>query len=157
VARKLDVPGAGQVKVISPAVAFLLALLTLGIYYIFWFGIRNSELNDYGESFGGDENPLRVSVFWAIVANTIGALLIIPPFVSQWRYYKRIGRAQELAGMEHRISHVTGFLLYLVALFLLPFEIPYAQHHLNRLWEHVAAERDKAHLGMRGTSPTASV
>jgi Domain of unknown function (DUF4234) len=157
VARKLDVPGAGQAKVINPGVAFLLALVTLGLYYIFWFGIRNSELNDYGESFRGDENPLQVSVFLAIVANTIGALLIIPPFVSQWRFYKRIGRAQQLAGMENRISHVTGFLLYLVALFLLPFEIPYAQHHLNRLWEHVAAERDKARLGMRGTPPAAGV
>jgi hypothetical protein len=157
VARRLDVPGAGHAKLIHPAVAFLLALVTLGIYYIFWFGIRNSELNGYGESFRRNENPLRVSVFWAIVANTIGALLIIPPFVSQWRFYKRIGRAQELAGMEHRISHVTGFLLYLVALFLLPFEIPYAQHHLNRLWEHVDAEREKGRVGMRGTSPPASV
>jgi hypothetical protein len=44
--------------------------------------------------------------------------------------------------------------LYLVALFLLPFEIPYAQHHLNRLWQHVAGERDKTAAGMRGTAPT---
>jgi hypothetical protein len=154
VAQKVEVPGAGQVKIIKPWVAFLLALVTLGIYYIFWFGIRNSELNDFGLSLGGEKNPLRVSVFLAIVANTIGALLIVPPFVSQWRYYKRIGRAQELAGLDHRISHVTGFLLYLVALFLLPFEIPYAQHHLNRLWEHVAAEREKAAAGMRGVAPT---
>ena len=35
-----------------------------------------------------------------------------------------------------------------------PFEIPYAQHHLNRLWEHVAAEREKAAAGMRGVAPT---
>jgi hypothetical protein len=89
VARKVNVPGAGHAKIINPWVAFLLALLTLGIYYIFWFGIRNSELNDFGESFRGEENPLRVNVFLAIVANTIGALLIIPPLVSQWRFYKR--------------------------------------------------------------------
>jgi len=157
VARKVDVPGAGRTKIVNPWVAFLLALVTLGIYYIFWFGIRNSELNDFGESFGGEENPLRVSVFLAIVANTIGWLLIVPPFVSQWRYYRRIARAQELVGMDHRISHVTGFLLYVVALFLLPFEIPYGQYHLNRLWEHVAAEQERAAIGMRGTAPTAPV
>ena len=29
-------------------------------------------------------------------------------------------------------------------------EIPYAQYHLNRLWEHAAGERDKAAMGMRG-------
>jgi hypothetical protein len=150
VARKVDVPGAGRAKIINPWVAFLLALVTLGIYYIFWFGIRNSELNDFGESFRGEENPLRVNVFLAIVANTIGVLLIVPPLISQWRFYKRIGRAQELAGLDHRISHVTGFLLYIVAFFLLPFEIPYGQHHLNRLWEHVSAEREKSAQGMRG-------
>lgn len=153
-ARKVAVPGAGQAKIINPWVAFLLALVTLGIYYIFWFGIRNLELNDYGESLSAESNPLRVNVFLAIVANTIGWLLIIPPFVSQWRYYRRIGRAQELAGMDHRISHVTGFLLYIVAFFLLPFEIPYGQHHLNRLWEHVAGEREKAAMEMRGPVPT---
>jgi hypothetical protein len=153
-ARKVAVPGAGQAKIINPWVAFLLALVTLGIYYIFWFGIRNLELNDYGESLAGEKNPLHVNVFLAIVANTIGWLLIIPPFISQWRYYRRIGRAQELARMDHRISHVTGFLLYIVAFFLLPFEIPYGQHHLNRLWEHVAGEREKAAMGMRGPVPT---
>jgi hypothetical protein len=153
-ARKVAVPGAGQAKIINPWVAFLLALVTLGIYYIFWFGIRNLELNDYGESLSAENNPLHVNVFLAIVANTIGWLLIIPPFISQWRYYRRIGRAQELAGMDHRISHVTGFLLYIVAFFLLPFEIPYGQHHLNRLWEHVGGEREKPAKGMRGPVPT---
>jgi hypothetical protein len=36
----VDLPGAAQAKIINPAVAFLLALVTLGIYYIFRFGIR---------------------------------------------------------------------------------------------------------------------
>jgi uncharacterized membrane protein len=136
VARKVQARGAGTVKVINPWVAFLLAIVTLGIYYIFWYGIRNSELNDFGEAASpGNENELAVSPFIAIVAITIGGLLIVPPFVSQWRFYKRIGRGQELVGLEHRISHVTGILLFALALFLLPFEIAYGQHHLNRLWE----------------------
>src|SRR6266542_2857798 len=134
-ARKLTVQGAGTVKVIQPWVAFLLAIVTVGIYYIFWYGIRNSELNDFGLSLEGAENPLAVSPFGAIVAITLGGLLIVPPFVSQWRFYKRIGRAQEIVGLEDRISHVTGVLLFLIALFLLPFEVAYGQHHLNRLWE----------------------
>jgi hypothetical protein len=150
VARKLEIPGVGYAKVIHPAVAFVLAIVTLGIYYLFWFGIRNSELNDFGNGLGKEENPLRVNVFLAIVANTIGWLLIVPPFISQWRFYKRIGRAQELAGLDHRISHPTGFVLFLIALFFLPIEIPYGQHHLNRLWEHVAGEQQKAAMGMRG-------
>ena len=134
--RKVEVRGAGTVKIIHPWIAFLLAIVTLGLYYLFWYGIRNSELNDFGEAASpGSENELEVSPFVAIVAITIGGLLIVPPFISQWRFYKRIGRGQELVGLEHRISHVTGILLFALALFLLPFEIAYGQHHLNRLWE----------------------
>jgi hypothetical protein len=48
------------------------------------------------------------------------------------------------------ISHVTGFVLFLVALFFLPFEIPYAQHHLNRLWQFRAGELENRAMGMRG-------
>jgi hypothetical protein len=122
--------------------------VTFGFYYLFWYGIRNSELNDFGEAASpGNENELEVSPFVAIVAITLGGLLIVPPFVSQWRFYKRIGRAQELAGLEHRISHVTGILLFTLALFLLPFEIAYAQHHLNRLWEREAESAARERLG----------
>lgn len=143
-ARKVQARGAGTVKVINPWLAFLLAIVTFGIYYIFWYGIRNSELNDFGEAASpGNENELAVSPFLAIVAITIGGLLIVPPFISQWRFYKRIGRAQELVGLEQRISHVTGILLFALAFFLLPFEIAYGQHHLNRLWER------EAELGVR--------
>ena len=145
-ARKVQARGAGTVKVINPLVAFLLAIVTFGIYYIFWYGIRNSELNDFGQAASpGDENELAVSPFIAIVAITIGGLLIVPPFISQWRFYKRIGRAQEFVGLEHRISHVTGILLFALALILLPFEVAYAQHHLNRLWER-EAERGECEL-----------
>jgi formate hydrogenlyase subunit 3/multisubunit Na+/H+ antiporter MnhD subunit len=147
-ARKVEVQGAGTVKVIHPAVAFLLAIVTLGIYYIFWYGIRNSELNDFGEAVSPGENELAVSTFLAIVAITIGGLLIVPPFISQWRFYKRIGRAQELVGLQDRISHVTGILLFALALFLLPFEVAYAQHHLNRLWEREVEREERRRLGV---------
>jgi hypothetical protein len=148
VAQKLQARGAGTVKVIQPWLAFLLAIVTLGLYYIFWYGIRNSELNDFGAAASpGNENELAVGSFGAILAITVGGLLIVPPFISQWRFYKRIARAQELAGLEHRISHVTGILLFALAIFLLPFEVAYAQHHLNRLWEREAEIDSRQRLG----------
>ena len=154
-ARKLEVQGAGTVKVIHPAVAFLLAIVTLGIYYIFWYGIRNSELNDFGAAASPGENQLAVSTFGAILAITIGGLLIVPPFVSQWRFYKRIARGQELVGLDDRISHVTGILLYTLAFFLLPFEVAYAQHHLNRLWEREAQREERRRMGVASEPPVA--
>lgn len=37
----------------------------------------------------------------------------------------------------------------MLALILLPFEVPYAQSHLNRLWKHLQAEDEKAQMGMQ--------
>jgi ABC-type transport system involved in cytochrome c biogenesis permease subunit len=149
VARTVDVRGV-QIKLRRPWVSFLLAIVTLGIYYLYWYYVSNRDLNDYGERLEEPSNPLQVSAGVALLAISLGALLIIPPFVSQWRFYKRIRKAQELANLDPKINHVTGFVLYLVALILLPFEIPYAQAHLNALWEHEAGEAEKTELGLRG-------
>jgi hypothetical protein len=140
VAQAVTVDGA-QVKLRNPWGVFLLVIVTLGIYYLVWYYKANRELRDFGSD---------VSPGVALLAITLGGLIIIPPFVSEWRFFKRIGEAQQRAGLEHRISHVTGFLLYLIALILLPFEAVYGQHHLNRLWRHVLEESEKAQLGLRG-------
>jgi hypothetical protein len=140
VAEQLQV-GRTTVKVRNPFLVFVWSLLTLGIYYLVWYYKTNRELASYG--FG--DSPMT-----SVVAITIGGFLIVPPFVSEWRYFRRIAEAQARAGLDHRISHVAGFLLYLVALFLLPFEAVYAQHHLNRLWRHLGDEARKSELGMRG-------
>ena len=44
------------------------------------------------------ENELAVSSFGAILAITVGWFLIVPPFISQWRFYKRIGRPRSWWG-----------------------------------------------------------
>jgi membrane protease YdiL (CAAX protease family) len=130
-----------SVKLRRPWVCFLLALVTLGIYYLYWYYVSNRDL----QRDGTDVDPVL-----ATLAISIGGLLIIPPFVSQWRFYKRIREAQKDANLDPQINHVLGFVLYLLALILLPFEIPYAQSHLNRLWEHKAGEEQKAEAGLRG-------
>jgi hypothetical protein len=137
---------------------FPLAVGTLGLYYWIWYYRVNAELRGYGRTEEGVDaaelsgiNPAR-----STLAISLGALLIVPPFVSQWRFYIRIRLAQELAAVqEHeRINHALGFGLFLVAYFLLPFEIAYAQQHLNCLWRRVQVEEEKAALGMR--SPAAA-
>jgi hypothetical protein len=140
-----------EIKLRHPWVAFGLAIVTLGLYYLYWYYVSNGDLNEYGETLEEESNPLRVSAGLATLAVSIGGLLIVPPFISQWRFYRRIQKAQELAGIDPKINHVVGFVLFLIALVLLPFEIPYAQGHLNRLWEHEASEREKHELGLRGS------
>lgn len=139
-ARTVTVRGA-IVRIRHPWGVFTIAIVTLGIYYLYWYYATNRELRDYG---------IRVVPSLSLYAITVGGLLLVPPFVSEWRYYGRIVRAQEKAGLEHRASHVLGFLLFLVGLVLLPFEAAYAQHHLNRVWQHELDEDEKLRLGMRG-------
>ena len=145
-----------EVKLRRPWVAFLLAIVTLGIYYLYWYYVLNRDLNDYGERLQQGENPLRVRAGLALLAITVGALLIIPPFVSVWRTMARIRRAQEYAGVEDKINHVLGFVLFLIALIFFPVEIPYAQSHVNKIWRRDAEEDAKHALGMRGVPSTAS-
>ena len=128
------------VKIRRPWGVFFLVIVTLGIYYLVWYYKTNKELQLYTD--------VRPGI--ALLAITLGGFLIIPPFVSEWRYYKRILSAQEQTGTPDPISHVLGFLLYLLALILLPFEAVYAQYHLNKLWRHVRGEEERANLGMRG-------
>jgi uncharacterized protein DUF4234 len=141
VAEVLTFPG-GKAKVRSPWGVFFLSLFTLGIYYLVWYYKTNRELRDI--------SGIDVSPGVALLAISLGGLLIVPPFVSQWRYYKRIRRAQEAAGLDNRISEVTGLLFFVVAIVLLPFEVTYAQHHLNRLWLHQQEEEFKYRSGLRG-------
>jgi len=152
-AETVDVRGL-EVKLRRPWVAFLLAIVTLGIYYLYWYYVLNRDLNDYGERLERGENPLRVRAGIALLAITIGWLLIIPPFVSVWRTMGRIKRAQELAGVEDKINHVLGFVLFLIALIFFPVEIPYAQSHVNKVWQREAEEGAKRGLGMRGVAPS---
>jgi len=135
---------------------FFCAIGTLGIYYWVWYYRVHSELRRFATAMPvGERIELHdIDPMQSALAVSIGSWLIVPPFVSQWRFYKRIRQAQELAGVqEHeRINHALGFGLFLLAFILLPFEIAYAQHHLNRLWGRVEVEEEKAALGMRSVA-----
>lgn len=135
-----------QVRIRRPWGVFALTIVTFGIYYLFWYYATNRELRDYG---------IRVVPSLSMLAITVGGLLIVPPFVSEWRFFRRIAEAQERAGLHERINHLVGFGLYLLALIFLPFEAVYAQHHLNRIWEHELGEEEKHRLGMRGVASRA--
>ena len=82
---------------------------------------------------------MGTSPLTSLLAQTLGALLIVPPFVSWWRFFDRLLLAQGRANTVDRVDHGLGFLLYVIAVFFLPFELVYAQKHLNALWETVTA------------------
>ena len=74
------------VKLRSPIATILLGLLTFGFYYLYWFYKVNEEaaiLND-------DE---RAKPGLSLLAASLGAFLIVPPFWTHWTTASRVGRA----------------------------------------------------------------
>jgi Na+/proline symporter len=131
VAQELTVPGGTRVKIRSPWGVFFLALVTLGIYYLVWYYKINRELRDFG---------IGTSPVTSLLAISVGGLIIVPPFVSMWNTLGRIGEAEERGGSPTRISRGLGFLLFVIAFFFLPIELPYMQEHLNQTWRAASSQ-----------------
>jgi len=101
-----------------------LPLITLGIYHLVWYYKINNEARRYL----ADD---KISPGISLLAITLGAFLIIPPFVSVYNTGSRIARMQERAGLDSRIEPVLGLLLT----FVFGLHTLYMQSHLNRIWD----------------------
>ena len=124
-AQELQV-GTTRVKIRNPFGVFVLSIVTVGIYYVVWYYKVNRELRD--------ASGIDVSPVVAIIAITIGWVILVPPFISWYRTFERIQQAQRQAGLATEVSPIIGFILYLIALAFLPVETLYAQDELNKLW-----------------------
>jgi len=115
-----------HVKLRNPFLVFVWSLLTLGIYYVVWYYKVNRELRDAA---GAVVSPLV-----ALLAITLGWIVLVPPFVSWYRTFTRIADAQRAANVGREANPILGFILYVIAVFFLPIEVIYAQDELNTLW-----------------------
>src|SRR5919201_3133236 len=130
-AETVVIPGStARAKLRRPWGVFALSIVTFGLYHFYWYYQANRELKDYG---------VGTKPVLSLLAQFPGALLIVPPFVSWWRFFGRLREAQGRAGCASRVDHTTGIVLYVIAFFLLPFELVYAQQHWNNLWEEAEA------------------
>jgi hypothetical protein len=124
-AEQLQVRGT-NVKIRSPILVFVWSVVTIGIYYVVWYYKINRELRD---AYRIDASPVV-----AILAITIGWIVIVPPFVSWYRTFGRIVQAQRSAGLDSEANPALGFIFFVIAVFFLPIEVVYAQDELNKLW-----------------------
>ena len=133
-AQEIQIPNAASTaKIRNPLGVLGLGLITLGIYHFFWWYFVNREMADYGQANGVDlgDNPVM-----SVLAVTLGALLIIPPFVSLWRTLRRIERAQNHALGSNNVGVVLLFILAFIPLVNLAV-LPIMQSNLNQVWERV--------------------
>lgn len=128
-AEEVQIQGTGAtVKVRNPLGVVGLSIITLGIYFFFWWYFINREMRDLGSARNTD---LGQSPGNSVLAITLGALIVIPAIVTMWTTSARIESAQEAVGMERRAS---GPVIFILLLLIGPVGIWYAQSELNKVW-----------------------
>jgi 4-amino-4-deoxy-L-arabinose transferase-like glycosyltransferase len=122
-----------RAKLRNPWGVLGLTLITLGIYWFFWWYYLNREMRDFGRARGVDlgQNPGN-----SVLAVTLGALIIIPAIVSMWTTSDRIQRTEETAGVDRPAS---GPIIFILLLLIGPVGIWYAQNELNKAWRAQAS------------------
>ncbi len=100
-----------------------LGLVTLGVYFFVWYYKTNNHLRAYGV----DNNPVL-----AVLAMTLGQLILVPPIVSLYKTARRIRDAQVKSGAPQRII---PFLALVLAIFVGGLALPYYQSQINKVWD----------------------
>jgi hypothetical protein len=126
-------PGNEFAKIRNPWGVLGLSLITLGIYYLFWYYFINREMRDVGNAYGVD---LGESPGMSVVAITLGVLIIIPPFVSIWKTGRRMEGTQRAIGVAGG-SGPMFFVLHIIPIVDL-FAPVYLQMELNKSWHELA-------------------
>ncbi|ACU76317.1 conserved hypothetical protein [Catenulispora acidiphila DSM 44928] len=99
-------------------------LITLGIYSLVWYYKVNREARDF-------DRRIEVNPVLALLAVTIGWVIIVPPFVSVYRTGERIAAMQRAAGLPGSCSGLIGLIL----VFFAGLQSLYYQHELNGIWK----------------------
>lgn len=116
-----------------------LAFITLGIYFIFWYYFVNREMRDFGIGRGTEE--CGTSPGTSLLAVTLGAFIIVPPFVSIFKSFNRMNATSELAGAGDGFDAGLGLLLWL---FISPIAMYIFQMKLNEAWRAQTASGEPA-------------
>ena len=120
-------------KVRNPLGVIGLMIITLGIYGIVWYYRINKEMAAIGKGRGTEEcgtNPVT-----SVLAVTLGAFIIVPPFVSMYKTWSRLSATERVTGATSGIEPGLGFLL---SLFIHPVGAYILQSNLNKVLNHQA-------------------
>jgi Domain of unknown function (DUF4234) len=121
-------------KIRNPWLVALDTVITIGIYYLFWYYFVNREMADYGEANNVD---IGHSPGMSVVAITIGSFIIVPPFVSIFHTGQRMRLTRRVAGRPGGSAGLF-FLLSIIPIVSI-FSPAYLQSELNGAWETLPA------------------
>lgn len=127
----------------NPVAVWLLAPITLGIYGLVWYYKINREARDMGV----ESNPGT-----SLLAITLGAFIIVPPFVSVFKTGERIAASQRAAGIAPTCNPVVGLLLWL---FVFGTGTLYYQSEMNKIWDHYGVPQEGSAVQVMPSQPQA--
>ena len=102
-----------------------LTLITLGIYFFFWYYKINDELRRF-------ENDETINPGRSLMAMIFGWLVIVPPFIAMYNTAKHVQKVEERLAIQPELQPA------LTIVFMLLISIVnglYIQEHLNRIWD----------------------
>ena len=117
-----------QGKIRNPLGVVGLTLITLGIYFLVWYYKINKELAELGKARNTEE--CGTSPGTSLLAVTLGAFIIVPPFVSVYKTWVRRRNAARLVGADEGMEPGLGFLL---SVFISPVGHYILQSDLNKV------------------------
>lgn len=112
----------------SPLGVLGLSLITLGIYFFYWYYQINSELQRF-------EHDDTISPVRSLMAYLFGWIIIVPPFIAMYNTAKHVQQAEQRLGIQPQLEPA------LTVVFMLVVSLAngvYVQEHLNRLWDRGA-------------------
>lgn len=105
-----------------------LTVITLGIYFFYWYWKINDELRLYKR----DES---ISPTRSLMAMIFGWLIIVPPFIAMYNTAKHVQDAEQRLGIQPQLEPaLTIVFLLIVAI----GNTVYVQEHQNRIWDRAS-------------------
>ena len=117
-----------------------LTVITLGIYFLYWYWKINDELRLYKR----DES---ISPTRSLMAMLFGWLIIVPPFIAMYNTSKHVQDAEQRLGVQPQLEPA---LTIVFMLFVAIGNTIYVQEHLNRIWDRASVSKELPTSGASG-------
>lgn len=122
----------------SPWAVAGLSIITFGLYLIFWWYFVNTEMKEFARARQVTHPLATSSPGSSTVAVSVGALVLVPVFITSHTTTRRVCQTLDLAGDRgDRPSPALYMLMFtLGGLLVIPpfFYAPLLQSRLNRVW-----------------------
>jgi hypothetical protein len=114
----------------NPLAVVGLSLITLGIYFFYWYYKINDELRTF-------ERDESISPVRSLMAMIFGWIIIVPPFIAMYNTAKHVRNVEDRSSI---LPQLEPALVIVIMLLVSVGNGAYVQEHLNRIWTRSSGE-----------------